>query len=186
MMMSTNIEKIASALTDGSSWRRNHRSSPFSSPPTTSLAEEFLIKFASMLLLWVCLVHLVGRIGTWFARAFWSRPIPIDVAYIPSKLPHPNPPGSALPFDVPLSLATNEQIDAFVAFRGCDDGDDDDRGHHGREDREGNMQRRLQRVANAAAEYKGELYQQRTMKWIDDHFRLRRTDLKYPYVGAHW
>jgi hypothetical protein len=187
MMISMNIMKVVSALTDGSSWRNHdrHQSSSFSSPPTTTLASEFVIKFTSMLILWICLVYLVGRIGNWFARVFWSHPIPIDRACIPSKLPHPNPPGSALPFDVPLLTATNEQIGAFVAFRGCDGGDDH-RKHHGKEwEGEGTM-KRLQRIANAAAEYKGALYQERTMEWIDDHFRLRRTDLKYPYVGAHW
>jgi hypothetical protein len=44
----------------------------------------------------------------------------------------------------------------------------------------------LQDVANGAAEYKGLLYQERLMMWINDHFPLRKTNLKYPYVGAHW
>lgn len=135
---------------------------------------EFLAKVAFMLVLWACTLAIVKGLCRAIAVTFWSRPIPINLASIPSKLPHPNPPGSAVPFDVPLTDATDAQIQAFMHFRGVV-------GRYRREDREA-----LQRVSNCAAAYKGQLYQQRTMRWIDDHFRLQLKNLKYPYVDRHW
>lgn len=157
---------ITSVLTTPSSWRQ-------SSPPT---AHEFFSKVVAMLIIWMCLLTLVGWICSAIAMTCWSNPIPIESVSIPSRLPHPNPPGSAVPFDVQLSKATDEQISTFMDCV-C-----------------GNKSwgrwlsdvRKLQLIANSAAAYKGLLYQERLMKWIDDHFRLKKSNLKYPYVGAHW
>ena len=103
-----------------------------------------------------------------------TRPIPPSVVYIPSILPHPNPPGSAVLFDIPLKTASDQQIIAFMTYRGrkwtrTDDG-----------------KINLQPVAEEAAAYKGQLYEERTMKWIDDHFRLHLPNLAYPYVAPHF
>jgi len=70
--------------------------------------------------------------------------------------------------------ATDAQVQAFMEFRGIS-------GRNQRSDKS-----TLQQVASSSAEYKGWLYQVRTMNWIDDHFRLRKPKLNYPYVGAHW
>lgn len=103
-----------------------------------------------------------------------TRSIPPSQACIPSKLPHPNPPGSGVLFDVPLTVASHAQIIAFMTYRGrkCTRTDD------------GKVN--LQPVAEEAAAYKGQLYEKRTMKWIDDHFRLHLPNLAYPYVAPHW
>lgn len=130
--------------------------------------DEFASKVVLMLITWACLLASVKKICQAVARRFWSYPVPISSASIPSKLPHPNPQGSAVPFDIPLMQATNDQIGAFMKFRGK------------------NWPNDKQQVAQAAAEYKGILYEERTMKWIDDHFRLRLPKLKYPYVDRHW
>ena len=137
-------------------------------------ATEFLFKLTTLLTGWICIISVVERISRTIAAIFWSKPIPIDKASIPSKLPHPNPPGSAVPFDIPLLKATDAQIQAFMDFRGMP-------GKYAGIDKN-----TLQQVANSAAAYKGWLYQERTMKWIDDHFRLRKSKLNYPYVGVHW
>jgi hypothetical protein len=143
-----------------------------SQPPTPV---EFLSKLTTMAVVWICILVIVERISRTIATIFWCHPIPLEKASIPSQLPHPNPPGSAIPFDIPLLQATDSQIQAFMDFRGLS----------------GRYQFRektaaLQQVANSAAEYKAWLYQVRTMQWIDDHFRLRKPKLNYPYVGAHW
>ena len=127
-----------------------------------------------MLAVWIFILFIVERITKSLVTFFWNHSIPIDAARIPSKLPHPNPPGGAIPFDIPLLEASDEQIQAFVAFRGKS-------GRYQKED-EG----ALQQVADSAAEYKGLLFQERTMKWIDDHFRLHLSDIKYPYVDRPW
>lgn len=139
---------------------------------------EFLSNVAVMVLIWICGLAIVMRCTEAFATLFWSHDIPITEAIIPSTLPHPNPPGGAVPFDVPLLKATDEQIQAFMSFSGIPAA-----GVHryNKNDKEV-----LQHVANSAAAYKGMLYQERTMKWIDDHFRLKKPGLKYPYVGRHW
>ena len=121
-----------------------------------------------MLAVWISILTFVKYASNAIATIFWSQPIPIDAASIPSKLPHPNPSGGAIPFDIPLGKATNKQIQTFMIFRG----------NSGRES--------MQQVANCAAEYKGLLYEERSMKWIDDHFRLKLPNLKYPYVDRHW
>lgn len=139
--------------------------------PTTS---EFSFRVTIMLTVWIFVLFIVDRITKSFVTFFWNHSIPIDAARIPSKLPHPNPPGGAIPFDIPLLKASDEQIQAFMAFRGKS-------GRYQKED-EG----ALQQVADSAAEYKGLLFQERTMKWIDDHFRLHLSDIKYPYVDRHW
>jgi len=146
---------------------------PDFSSSQTPATSELLSKLAIMTVAWIVLLSAIEKISSAIATIFWSHSIPIDKASIPSKLPHPNPPGSAVPFDVPLQKATEEQIEAFMAFRGITSAGGGD----------GKM---LQLVADEAAGYKGLLYQERTMKWIDDHFRLREPNLKYPYVGRHW
>ena len=151
---------------DLSQWRK-------SSQPTV---DEFISKVMSILLLWISLLTLMGWIVSAIANSFCSYPIPIESASIPSKLPHPNPPGSAIPFDISLSKASAEQINTFMDFV-CGNSS---------WGRWLSPERKLQLVANRAAEYKGLLYQERLVKWIDDHFRLRKSNLKYPYVDAHW
>eukprot|EP00984_Skeletonema_dohrnii_P028848 scaffold18997_cov204-Skeletonema_dohrnii-CCMP3373.AAC.5 len=128
-----------------------------------------------MLIVWACLLAFVNKLCQAVARKFWSYPVPITSASIPSKLPHPNPQGSAVSFDIPLMQATDEQIGAFMKFRGCETWPDEKQ----------SRDIALRQVAHAAAEYKGFLYEDRTMKWIDDHFRLRLPKLKYPYVDSH-
>ena len=138
--------------------------------------DEFASKVLFMIVLWPGLLVLVKQMCQAVAHMFWSYPIPIHAAFIPSELPHPNPPGSAVPFDIPLLQATEKQIDGFMKFRGQSLFQDK---QQARDDM-------LQQVAHAAAGYKGYLYQERTMKWIDDHYRLRLPKLKYPYVDRHW
>mmetsp|Transcript_18430 Transcript_18430/g.53144 ORF Transcript_18430/g.53144 Transcript_18430/m.53144 type:complete len:370 (-) Transcript_18430:64-1173(-) len=98
----------------------------------------------------------------------FSEDIPASKACIPARLPHPNPAGSAVLFEVPLKRATDDQICAFMQFRGLEEWSG------------------LDAVVYEAAAYKGELYEQRTMKWIDDHFRRKLPNLQYPYVARHW
>jgi hypothetical protein len=142
-----------------------------SQPPTAS---ELFFRLAVMVAVWVSILTIVKFISEAVATIFWSCSIPIEEACIPSKLPHPNPQGSAISFDILLLKATDEQIAAFMSFRGVT-------GQYSNNDRGS-----LQQVANSAAGYKGQLYEERTMKWIDDHFRLQLKNLKYPYVGRHW
>lgn len=120
--------------------------------------DELALKLVSLLILWACLLVFIKFLAS-----------------IPSKSPHPNPPGSAVPFDIQLSQASEEQLKAFLKFRGYDTGK-----AHSRENATLH-----QLAANAAAEYKGYLYEERAMKWIDDHFRLG-IKTPYPYVGSHW
>ena len=138
--------------------------------------DEFALKVVFMLIVWACLLAFVNKLCQAVACKFWSYPVPITSASIPSKLPHPNPQGSAVSFDIPLMQATDEQIGAFMKFRGCETWPDEKQ----------SRDIALRQVAHAAAEYKGFLYEERTMKWIDDHFRLRLPKLKYPYVDSHW
>jgi len=135
--------------------------------------DELALKLVFMLILWACLLVFIKWACEIVARMFWSYPIPINSASIPSKFPHPNPPGSAVPFDIQLSQASEEQLEAFLKFRGYDTA----------QYRESVSLHQV--VANAAAEYKGFLYEERAMKWIDDHFRLG-IKTPYPYVGSHW
>lgn len=139
------------------------------------LIDELALKLVFMLILWVCLLVFIKRACEIVANKFWNHPIPINSASIPSKFPHPNPPGSAVPFDIQLSQASEEQLEAFLKFRGYDTGKAQSR----------EIVTLHQLAANAAAEYKGFLYEERAMKWIDDHFRLGLKN-PYPYVGSHW
>jgi len=66
---------------------------------------EFIVKSAFMLLVWILLLSLTRRACTIIASVFWSHPIPFGAVYIPSNIPHPNPPGSAVPFDL-VRMAT--------------------------------------------------------------------------------
>ncbi|KAL3787912.1 hypothetical protein HJC23_000154, partial [Cyclotella cryptica] len=135
---------------------------------------SFLLKSVFMLVVWVSLLSLTRRSCQAIATIFWSQPIPINSASIPSKLPHPNAPGSAIPFDIPLLKASERDIENFMLFmRKINLYTGDNRWL-------------LQDVANSAAAYKGRLYEERAMKWVDDHFRLKLPNLKYPYVDRHW
>ena len=154
----------------------------FSSTQPPSIL-EFFTKITASLLFWICIISLIKKISNTIATQFFSKPIPINVASIPSKLPHPNPPGSAIPFDIPLLNATDDQIQAFINFRGGIAALGEGINNKPPEERRLII---LQHVANSAAEYKGILYQERAMKWIDDHFRLNKSNLRYPYVGRHW
>ena len=161
------------------------------SPTQPPSPVEFISKITILLTIWISIISIVKITCQSLATVMWSRPIPATRAFLPSKLPHPNPPGGAVPFDVPLLKASTEQIVAFMAFRG-----------HGEEEgwSEKEMLKKmggadhttraresvLQLVANSAAAYKGELYEERFMKWVDDHFRLKLPNLRYPYVDRHW
>lgn len=151
-------------------------------PPT---ADEFAARIALMLASWIAVLSFVEKTSERIAASFWNNPVPVDAASIPSRLPHPNPPGTAVPFDVRLGDATEDQKRAFVAFFHRDVVDQDGaRGTGGGIGGSGSAS--MQEVANMAAEYKGALYQERAMKWIDDHFRLHLSNLKYPYVDRCW
>ena len=152
----------------------------FTSSRAPSSINELALKLAFMLILWACLLALVKKTCEVVAHIFLSNPVPIKSASIPSTLPHPNPPGSAVPFDIPLLKASDEQIEAFMKFRGHDTWSKNNNAKN-----QSSREVAFQQVANAAAEYKGYLYQERTMKWIDDHFRLRISK-PYPYVDRHW
>ena len=156
----------------------------FSSSQAPSIL-DFFTKITVSVLIWICIISLVKRISHTIATKFCSKPIPINVASIPSKTPHPNPPGSAIPFDIPLLNATDDQIQAFMEFRG---GISSLLGEEMNNNKPPEERRViiLQHVANSAAEYKGLLYQERAMKWINEHFRLHKSNLRYPYVGRHW
>jgi hypothetical protein len=86
-----------------------------------------------------------GRLCLVIATMFWSDPIPIKLAFIPSKLPHPNVPGSAIPFDIPLLKASEREIENFMLF--IRKVNTNTGGNHWV----------LQDVANCAASYKGQL-----------------------------
>ena len=142
---------------------------------------EFSLKLAFMIAVWISILGAIKKACLALAKVLWSHPIPLPSASIPSTLPHKNPPGSAIPFDIPLLKASDEQIETFMSFRGK-------AGWFEKNSSKGEGEREwaLQRVASCSAAYKGELYEERTMKWIDDHFRLKLPHLKYPYVDRHW
>ena len=118
---------------------------------------------------WFCLFQILKHGFTAFAEYFFTRPIPTDKVWIPSALPHPNPPGSAVPFGIRLVDASEEQIFRFMSFVGQDISVAD-----------------LQEVATASARYKGKLYESKVLEWIDQHFRLKLPNLSYPYVAPHF
>ncbi|KAL7460351.1 hypothetical protein ACHAXS_000806, partial [Conticribra weissflogii] len=146
-------------------------------------AYEFLQKISLMLIAWVIYLFLIDAICHGLAKKLWSLPVPIDTAFIPSKLPHPNPMGCAIPFDIPLTKASNDQVESFMEFRGkgkwCGDSSPNTTDDHERKDA-------LLNVAICAAEYKGVLFEERFRKYADDHFRLRLPGAKYPYVDRYW
>jgi len=123
---------------------------------------------------WSVVTPLLKHLFQLVLSACCSRPISPTAAWIPSQLPHPNPPGSAVLFDIALTSATDQQIIAFMKYRGR------------KWDRNEDGAIGLRAVVAEAAAYKGELYEERTMKWIDDHFRLKLPSLAYPYVAPHW
>lgn len=117
---------------------------------------SLLLRSAVMLAVWVAILSIVRRCCTVLASVLWSHPIPIQAAFIPSKLPHPNPPGGAIPFDIPLVGASEDAIEKFMIFML--------KGNQGYVD----VQTRninnttdkkwtLQDIANYAAAYKGQL-----------------------------
>lgn len=69
-----------------------------------------------LLLIWISLLSLTQQTFKHLASIFWNHPIPISTAFIPSKLPHPNPPGGAVPFDIPLLKATQDDVEKFMKF----------------------------------------------------------------------
>ena len=96
--------------------------------------------------------------------------MPPEKAWLPLDLPHPNPAGDTVPFPLKLTDATPEQCVAFMVFRGKSwkpaDG--------------------LQPVAVECAKYKGDQFDEKTMKWEDDHFRLQLPNLRFPVAAKHW
>ena len=121
-------------------------------------------------LVWSTATPLLKHLFRQTLRLLCTRPMPPSRAYIPSELPHPNPPGSAVLFDLALVTASEKQIISFMTYRG----------------QKWTRNTSLGPVATEAAAYKGQLYEERASKWIDDHFRLHLPNLKYPYVAPHW
>ncbi len=146
-------------------------------------AYEFLQKISLMLIAWVTVLFFIDAVCHRLAKHLWSLPVPIDTAFIPSKLPHPNPMGSAIPFDIPLIKASNDQVEEFMKFRG-EINWSGDISLKSMEDKE--RKDALRKVAICAAEYKGVLFEERFKKYADDHFRLRLPGAKYPYVDRYW
>ena len=97
--------------------------------------------------------------------------MPANKAFLPSTLPHPNPPGAAIPFEVKLTEATPEQVAAFMAFR---------------RDEEWHPADGLGPVALEAARYKGELYDAKSLQWEHEHFTLKKKGLLFPFPAPHW
>lgn len=120
---------------------------------------------------WIVLLPSFRIIFECLAEYFFSKDVPVKKAFIPARFPHPNPAGSAVVFEVPLHTATDKQICGFMQYRGRRNWTRDDG---------------LAGVALEAAAFKGKLYEERTMKWIDDHFRKKLPNLQYPYVAPHW
>lgn len=77
---------------------------------------NLLIHSTILLLIWISLLSLTKQTFKHLASIFWSHPIPISTAFIPSKLPHPNPPGGAIPFDISLLKATKDDVEKFMKF----------------------------------------------------------------------
>jgi len=121
---------------------------------------------------WSIVLLLLRRFFTAAAELLCSNPIPVENALLPAQTPHPNPGGSAVPFEIPLTEATDKQIASFMTFR--------------RRSAWNRSQDGLEGVACEAAQYKGELFDKCVFEWIDDHFRLKLPNLKYPYVATHW
>ena len=114
---------------------------------------SFLVRTAVALVIWVTLLSLVRRTCTLMASVFWSHPIPLQCTFIPSKLPYPNPPGSAVPFDIPLLEASEEDIDKFMTFVQNEKQLCNSAKHLNRE----NKKWLLHDVAKCSAAYKGQL-----------------------------
>ena len=121
-------------------------------------------------LVWSIATPLLKHLFHQTLRLLCTRPMPPSRACIPSELPHPNPPGSAVLFDLTLASASEKQIISFMSYQG----------------RKWTRKMSLGPVATEAAAYKGQLYEERTMKWINDHFRLHLSNLSYPYAAPHW
>lgn len=77
---------------------------------------SLIFKSLFMLAVWIILLSLTRKACTLIALSFWSHPIPVERALIPSELPHPNPPGGAIPFGIPLLNASEKEIDKFMMF----------------------------------------------------------------------
>ena len=121
-------------------------------------------------LVWGIATPLLKHLFHQTLRLLCTRPMPPSRAFIPFEVPHPNPPGSAVLFDLTLESASDKQIMSFMTYRG----------------RKWARTTGLGPVATEAAAYKGHLYEERTMKWIDEHFRLHLPNLKYPYAAPRW
>lgn len=96
--------------------------------------------------------------------------MPAEQAYIPKSLPHPNPDGTTMPFEVRLTEASVEHVAAFMTFRGVAWTPTDGLGI----------------VAIQAAKYKGEQFDTKVLKWEHDHFQLQKKGLCFPIPAKHW
>lgn len=135
-----------------------------------SCSQKIVLLVVTFTLVWHFLFHLLSRACTAFAERYFSRPIPPEKTWIPSVLPHPNPPGAAVRFDVRLADASEDQVARFLRFVG--------------RERAATVDPRD--VARSSARYKGQLYESKVLEWIDRHFRLRQPRLCYPYVAPHF
>lgn len=140
---------------------------------------SLLLRSAVMLVVWLVILSISKRSCTLMASALWSQPIPIHSAFIPSKLPHPNPPGGAIPFDLPLLEASESDVEKFMFFmftenQGCVDV------QLTNNDNPKDKKWTLQDVANYAAAYKGQLVREflfcfKTLQYCIFSFELIRS-----------
>jgi hypothetical protein len=119
---------------------------------------------------WAVAFPLLVKFFGLLANIFCSY-MPPSCAFIPKSLPHANPPGSAIPFEIPLETAKDKQLLEFMQYRKKLDWKPADG---------------LHLVAIEAAKYKAELFDEKSLKWEDEHFRLRLPGLKFPFPDKHW
>jgi len=123
-------------------------------------------------LIWTIVIPILLLVVFRLSSAFCTWPIPLSRAYLPSRLPHPNPPERSIPFDIPLARATREQIDSFMTYRGFDTKNCKDID--------------LQVVAAEAAKYKGQLFEARLLTFLNGYYVLKKKSMRFPLVPPHW
>jgi len=122
--------------------------------------------------LWSVAFPLLYYFYKWVLDTFCVQ-LPLDCIRIPKELPHPDPPGEAQDFPVPLLTATPAERQAFMKFRGCIEGLEELA-------QEKPGEGALRRVAEEAVRYKGELVDTKHGKWDYEHFELRKKGLAFP------
>ena len=98
--------------------------------------------------------------------------MPPAAAFIPAAFPHANPAGDAVPFELALTEAPTQHVQAFMAFRGVPGWTLAGGG--------------LDAAAVECARYKGELFDAKVTQWEKDHFELRLPHLAFPFPDKHW